>query len=135
METEVSGNTHETHEAHQAEFETHEVKKRTNVRSEGKTIAIISYLTVIGLIIAFLMNNEKKNPFAHYHIRQSLGLTLTGVAISFLNIIPILGLIINVIAYFVLLYMLIMGILNAINERKQPLPILGKKYDEWLKSI
>lgn len=132
METETSGNTHETQGK---EFETPEVKKRTNVRSEGKTIAIISYLTVIGLVIAFVMNNEKKNPFAHYHIRQALGLTLTGVVISFLNIIPVLGLIINVVGFFVLLYMLIMGVLNAMNERKQPLPILGKQYDEWLKSI
>jgi hypothetical protein len=29
------------------------------VVQEGKTIAIISYITWIGLLIAFIMNNEK----------------------------------------------------------------------------
>lgn len=27
---------------------------------EGKNIAIISYITIVGLIIAFVMNNDKK---------------------------------------------------------------------------
>ncbi len=29
-----------------------------SVKEEGKTIAIIAYLTIIGLIIAFVMNSE-----------------------------------------------------------------------------
>lgn len=43
----------------------------TNVSNDvqGKNIAIISYLTVIGLVLAFVMNNEKKEPFASFHIR------------------------------------------------------------------
>ena len=28
--------------------------------SEGKTMALISYITVIGLLIAFIVNNDKK---------------------------------------------------------------------------
>lgn len=31
-----------------------------NSLEEGKTIALIAYLTIVGLIIAFVMNNEKK---------------------------------------------------------------------------
>ena len=45
---------------------------KTSVASEGKNIAIISYITIIGLIIAFVMNNDKKDAFASYHIKQSL---------------------------------------------------------------
>lgn len=33
---------------------------------QGKNIAIISYLTVIGLVIAFVMNNEKKSHLQHF---------------------------------------------------------------------
>jgi len=33
---------------------------------QDNSIAIISYLTLIGLVIAFVMNNEKKKPFARY---------------------------------------------------------------------
>ena len=102
---------------------------------ESKRIAVIAYITFIGLIIAFVMNNDKKQDFASYHIRQSLGLCITGLALGVIGLIPILGWIINIIGIFVLLYMWIMGLMNAINEKEKPTPILGKKYEEWFKGI
>jgi len=106
-----------------------------SVIEEGKTIAIISYITIIGLIIAFVMNGEKKNEFASYHIKQMLGLSLTGLVLSFINIIPILGWIISIIGSLVLFFMWIMSLINAINEKEKPAPILGEKYIEWFKNI
>lgn len=103
--------------------------------TQDKTIAIVAYLTVIGLVIALVLNNEKKDLFAKYHIRQSLGLVLTSIALSLINVIPILGWIVSIIGAFVLLYMWVMGLLNAINGRERPVPILGEKYEEWLKSV
>ena len=94
--------------------------------NEGKNIAIISYFTIIGLIIAFVMNNEKKNTFANYHIRQSLGLALTGFA---------LGMIVSFFGIFVIMFMWIMGLINAINGIEKPVPLLGEKYLEWLKNL
>ncbi len=105
------------------------------VNEEAKKIAIISYITIIGLIIAFVMNNEKKFDFASYHIRQSLGLGCTGLALGVIGIIPILGWIINILGIFVLLYMWVMALMNAINENEKPAPILGKKYESWFKGI
>lgn len=110
-----------------------EIKSETT-QNDGKTIAIIAHLTWVGLIIAFVMNNDKKIPLANYHIRQMLGLTLTGIALGFVNIIPILGWIVSFLGFFVLIYMWVMGLINAINEKEKPLPILGKKY-EGFKSI
>ena len=56
---------------------------------QGKTIAIISYIIIIGVLIAMSMNAEEKNKYASFHIRQGLGLTLTfislGVIISNFN--------------------------------------------------
>ncbi|WP_400075262.1 DUF4870 domain-containing protein [Winogradskyella sp. R77965] len=112
-----------------------ENKIESTTESEGKTIAIIAYITIIGLIIAFVMNSEKKNPFANYHIRQSLGLGLTSFALMLINIIPILGWIISFVGFLIILYMWVMGLINALNGKEQPLPILGKKYEEWFKSI
>ena len=103
--------------------------------TQDKTIAIVAYLTIIGLVVALVLNNEKKDLFAKYHIRQSLGLVLTSLALSLVNVIPILGWIVSMIGAFVLLYMWVMGLLNAINGRERPVPILGEKYEEWLKSV
>ena len=47
---------------------------------EGKMIAIISYITVIGTLIAFIMNQNKHNYFASFHIRQAIGIFLLGLA-------------------------------------------------------
>ena len=110
-------------------------ENKTVVVNEGKNIAIIAYITIIGLIIAFVMNNEKKEPFASFHIKQSLGLALTGLALGVIGIIPILGWIINIIGIFVLLYMWIMGLMNAINGKENGVPFLGKKYKVWFKNI
>ena len=103
--------------------------------TQDKTIAIVAYLTIIGLVVALVLNNEKKDLFAKYHIRQSLGLVLTSIALSLINVIPILGWIVSMVGAFVLLYMWVMGLLNAINGREKPVPILGEKYEEWLKSV
>ncbi|WGK63878.1 DUF4870 domain-containing protein [Croceiramulus getboli] len=104
-----------------------------NQAEEGKTIAIISYITIIGLIIAFVMNNEKKNDFASFHIRQSVGLACTGIALGIIGVIPIIGWLINLIGIFVLLYLWIMGIVNAVNLNRKPVPLLGERFENWFK--
>lgn len=102
---------------------------------EGKSIALIAYLTFIGLVIALVMNNEKKNTFATYHIRQSLGLMLTGLAFSFVSWIPFLGWLIAILSFPFIMILWIFGLLNAINGREKPIPLLGAKYAEWFKTL
>ena len=106
-----------------------------NTVEEGKTIAIIAYITIIGLIIAFIMNNDKKNTFAAYHIRQCLGLALTSLALSVINVIPILGWIISILGSLFLIVLWVMGLISAINGEMKPVPVLGEKYQEWLSGI
>jgi uncharacterized membrane protein len=103
--------------------------------NSGKTIAIIAYITLIGLIIAFVMNNDKKNKFAQYHIKQALGIGLTGMALGVIGVIPILGWLIFFVGMFILLFMWIMSLVNAIGGKEKPAPILGKKYEEWFKNM
>jgi len=103
--------------------------------NEGKTIAVISYLTIIGLIIAYVMNNDKKTEFGAYHIRQSIGLAAAGFALGVIGLIPILGWIVSILGTFLLIYMWVMGLINAMNEKKKPLPFFGKKFEEWFNNI
>lgn len=116
-------------------MENNQSSMNNDIVSEGKTIAIIAYITIIGLIIAFVLNNEKKNTFASFHLRQALGVFLTGFALGVIGMIPILGWIINILGIFVLIYIWIMGLISAINGKEKTVPLLGDKYQEWFKGI
>ncbi len=51
-------------------------------QKEDKTVAIISYITIIGWVIALVMyNGGKKSKLGAFHIRQSLGVLIAFFAI------------------------------------------------------
>lgn len=102
---------------------------------QDKAIGIIAYITVIGLIIAFILNMEKKNAFGSYHIRQALGIAVSGVAISFIAIVPVIGWILAVIGSLLILVMWVIGIVNAISGNMKPVPVLGDKFNEWFQGV
>jgi uncharacterized membrane protein len=116
--------------------------------AEDKTVAILSYLTLIGLIAAILIHSGKKTQLGAFHLRQSLGLMLTsmvaGVAVSVLIMITTLALsfihFLAVILYPVMwlafvgtmIGLWIMGLLAAIQGEMKPLPVVGPLYQKWL---
>lgn len=55
----------------------------TNNIEDGKNIAIVTHITIIGTIIAIVLNNDKKNAFAAFHIRQTLGIFLLFFALGY----------------------------------------------------
>lgn len=103
--------------------------------SEDKSIGIIAYLTLIGLIIAFVMNKDKNDVFGAYHIKQSLGLCVCGIGLFIIGMIPILGWIISFLGTLFLLYLWIMGLMNALNGKLKPVPVLGTKFEQWFANI
>lgn len=117
------------------ETKTQITQEPTSIIEEGKTIAIIAYITIFGLLIAFIMNNDKKNTFAAYHLRQSLGLAATGLALSIINVIPILGWLISILGSIFLIVLWVIGLMGALNGQEKPVPVLGDKFQEWFKNI
>ncbi|HUH26721.1 hypothetical protein [Gelidibacter sp.] len=103
------------------------------VIKEGKTLAIISYLTFIGLIIAIIMNLEKRNPFTFFHIRQMFGLM---IMLIFSNLVEqyvnsLLGT-----AFWIITFACwVFAIYFAIKEEYKLIPVLGEKFQEWFKNI
>jgi len=97
-----------------------------SVKEEGKTMAIIAYITIIGLLIAFIMNNSKNNEFAKFHIGQSVRVAILGLANYVLGMFLPSGLwfISSIISLGVLVFW-ILGIVNAINLKDEPLPVIG----------
>ncbi|MBO2545699.1 hypothetical protein J0871_14850 [Salegentibacter sp. BDJ18] len=104
-------------------------------KTEDKSIGIIAYLTLIGLVAAFIMNKDKNNEFATYHIKQSLGLCLVGFAIFIVGLIPVLGWVASFAGSLCLLVLWIMGLLNAVNGKQEPVPVLGSKFETWFKNM
>lgn len=105
---------------------------------DEKTTGIVSYIGPIGLIIAILMDKEK-SPFTRFHIRQSLGICLTWIAIYaiviiFSNIIGFVGMFLSF-AYVIPLIMWIMGLIGAAKGEMNLVPVLGEKFQEWFKSV
>lgn len=111
---------------------------------DSKTIALVSYLTIIGWIIAIVNHSNNKTALAAFHIRQSLGVFLTFIVWYVLGIVlytimpfgmwGIVSLVIGL-GQLTLLGGLIMGIIAANNEEQKPLPVLGDFYQNLLKGI
>ena len=101
---------------------------------QGKGLAIISYLAIIGIIIAYFMNNDKKNPFIGFHLRQSIGLWLMFhilgfVASSFDN----WGVSTGFYLFFCVLF--IYGLIGAMRGKTQAVPVLGELFQKWFTNI
>jgi uncharacterized membrane protein len=102
--------------------------------TEGKTIAIICYLTFIGTIIAFIMNQNKQNTFASFHIRQAIGLILLGFILNILQMYLDLFWIGSVL-WLGLIILWLIGFIGAIQGEEKKIPLLGDQFQEWFKNI
>ena len=101
---------------------------------EGKTIAIISYITWIGTLVAFIMNNDKKNSFAAFHIRQMIGLSLFSLANVFIIARFIGGWASGAISLG-LFVLWIIGLIGAVQGEEKKIPLLGDLFQDWFKSV
>lgn len=99
---------------------------------DNKTLSIVSYITLFGWLISFIIGKEKSNGLLRYHLKQSLGLIIFSILLSIiLNVllmvskIGILG-----IFGFIPLILMIIGIINAANDVEKPLPLIGKMFED-----
>jgi len=106
---------------------------------KGKTIAIISYITIIGWLIALIMYQQNKSKFAAHHLRQALGLFsaafVLGLAVSILGFIIPLTFALQPIVSVATIVFIIMGIVNASNGKDTTLPFIGHYAAEWFRNI
>ncbi|MDO1500656.1 hypothetical protein Q2T40_10985 [Winogradskyella maritima] len=102
--------------------------------SEGKTYAFVAYLTLIGTLVAFFMNQEKRNPFTSFHVRQALGLWLLYMILGY-----VVGgfdswmLTMSFWIFFSVLF--IYGIVGALQGKLNSVPLVGPFFQNLFKSI
>lgn len=101
---------------------------------EDKTVAIVAYLTLIGFIIAIVLHGSKKTKLGAYHLRQCVGLIISGFVCGIVGVIPILGWIAAPILFIAFLVLWVMGLISAINGQIKPVPVLGEKFQQWFGS-
>ena len=101
---------------------------------DGKTAAILSYIILIGPLIALSMNSENKKSFASFHIRQGLGITIIfislGLIISNFNnsmILFSMWIFVSVLSMY--------GMLTAAKGETKSLPIIGNFLQKVFKNI
>jgi uncharacterized membrane protein len=98
------------------------------IDSNAKLVGVLSYITLIGWIVAMVMNSNNRSEFGAFHLRQSLGLFITGLTIGW---IPFIGWII----WMIVLAFLIVGLIYAIQEQMKAVPIVGDFYQNVLSGI
>ena len=116
----------------------------------GKTAGIISYLTIIGWLIAFFaMHKDNKTELGSYQLRQTLLFHIASIVIYyvlgaiFTAIFFSSGIVTGIFSLITLdwiikigLFVLwIIGFIGAINGEKKPIPLIGEKAQTVFSSI
>jgi len=114
---------------------------------EDKTVAIVSYLTLIGFIVAIIIHSNKKTKLGAFHLRQMLGFILT-VFVGWICVAVMMFVLLFVLAFMksfllllvpliyfafcVSLFVLwIMGLVAAVQGQMKPMPVVGLLYQKW----
>lgn len=102
--------------------------------SDEKTYSIITYITIIGLIIGIVKNNTIKSEYISFHIRNMIGLSLMGIAINSLPWFHFPGMFIDGLRIG-LVVLWVIGFLGAVKGEKLEIPGVGKFFQDWFKNI
>lgn len=116
----------------------------------GKTAGIISYLTIIGWLIAFFaMHKDNKTELGSYQLRQTLLFHIASIVLYW-----VLGMLFTAIFFssglvtgwfsivaldwilkIGLFVLWIIGFIGAINGEKKPIPLIGEKAQSIFSTI
>jgi|ERR1700748_3785338 len=127
-----------------------EPNNNLSTTDNGKTVGIVSYLTIIGWLIAYFgMHQNNKTELGSYQLRQTLLLHIASFVISW-----ILGMIFAAVFFssglaagffslallnwvvrvgFIILWLI--GFIGAVNGEKKPIPLIGDRAQTMFSSL
>ena len=98
-----------------------------------KVQSILSYIGILWLV-AYFGGKQERNDLSKYHLKQGLGLWIIAVIFNIaiyivVMIVPSLAVILSALS-LIFLILMIFGIINAANEVRKPLPVIGKMFED-----
>ncbi len=98
-----------------------------NISKDGKLAAIIAHLTFLGPVIAWFINQDEKDKFGSFYIKQSVGIFLLFLLISaILPIVPEIMFMPTLIGFYVFIFILwIYSFSGAVSNEYKLIPFIG----------
>ncbi|WPU92818.1 DUF4870 domain-containing protein [Mucilaginibacter sabulilitoris] len=98
----------------------------------NKTLSIVSYITLIGWLIAYFSGKDKADALLRYHLKQSLGLAIVSIALNVIlnfivSLVPSLAFL-GIVGWVIIVFW-ILGMINAANKALKPVPVFGKAFE------
>ena len=90
--------------------------------------SIIAHITLIGWIVALVLNNSERDSQTSFYLRQTLGIYILGAIGSF---IPGVRVVIGIIC----LILWIISLVGAAQDKQTEVPVVGPYFQDWFKGI
>lgn len=100
---------------------------------DDKTKSIVAHITLIGWVIALVMNQSDKGENTSYYLRQNLGLMIIAIVGSVLGMLT--ASIISTVISIAVLVLWVLSLLGSISGEKKPVPVVGDMFQQWFKGI
>jgi len=107
----------------------------SNSSLDPKTIGILAYITPIGWLIAYVLNSGNRSDYASFHIRQMLGLVISGMALRLIAKLAFFGGAVFGIGSVAIFAFWVIGFIGAIQGEERVVPIIGDSFQEWFKTV
>lgn len=104
-------------------------------RFTPKTISILSYITIFGWIVAMILNTRSRSELGSFHIRQALGLHMLIFVARFLAGTFFIFKAIGGFLLVAVIVLVIIGVMDAVKERQNPVPFVGIYFQDLFKAL
>jgi hypothetical protein len=94
---------------------------------DSRVKAIIAHITIVGWIIALVINSSNKEEYASFYLRQTLGIHILWMVLS---LIPVIGWILGI----VLFAFWLLSLVYAVQGQMKIIPF-GEHFQTWFSSL
>ncbi|WP_372774953.1 hypothetical protein [Mangrovibacterium sp.] len=90
--------------------------------------SLIAHFSLVGWVVAIIMNDAEKEPQCSFYLRQTLGIYLVALLGA---IVPGLRITLGIVA----IILWVVSLIGVVQNRETEIPVLGVYFQEWFKGI